>query len=328
MILGPVLVGLYWLRRRPASKFGPLLLFAGLVGGIPYILQSLSGPVPFAAGVFWEGVIYAATLALILGFPSGRFGRPERVLLAVGAVGVMGAYLGLVLFGPQISGQSAISVCAPACPANGLMIASEPDVRRRGGADRQDRGDPRGARDDRADRAAAGQRHAAAPARAGDRRARRARLPRLAGRVPDGEPVRAAGGRLLPRRPVDDRRDAIGGLVRVPVRADRGRAVRRPGAAPGGGRIAEAARAGRARGDAQRAPRRPAAPARLPRRGQPSPNREAGASSPRSSATGGRPRRSSTTPSSPTSPSCCRPPARSRCSRKRTPSSKRAGGTR
>jgi signal transduction histidine kinase len=127
MILGPVLVGLYWLRRRPASKFGPLLLFAGLVGGIPYILQSSSGPVPFAAGVLWEGVIYTATLVLILGFPSGRFGRPERLLLAIGAVGVMGAYLALVLFGPQISGQSAISVCAPACPANGLMIASEPE---------------------------------------------------------------------------------------------------------------------------------------------------------------------------------------------------------
>ena len=40
MILGPVLVGLYWRRRRPASQFGPLLILAGLVGGVPYVLQS------------------------------------------------------------------------------------------------------------------------------------------------------------------------------------------------------------------------------------------------------------------------------------------------
>ena len=51
MILGPVLVGLYWLRRRPASRFGPLLIAAGLIGGAPYILQSSSQPVLFATGI-------------------------------------------------------------------------------------------------------------------------------------------------------------------------------------------------------------------------------------------------------------------------------------
>jgi signal transduction histidine kinase len=127
LILGPALVGLYWLRRRPASRFGPLLVLAGLVGGVPYILQSSSAPVAFAAGVFWEGVIYSFTLALILGFPSARFeGRADRVLLAVGSAAVLGAYVALVLLSPQISGQSSISACAGACPSNGLLIAAEP----------------------------------------------------------------------------------------------------------------------------------------------------------------------------------------------------------
>ena len=31
-ILGPVFVGLYWLRQRPESRFGPLLLVFGAVG--------------------------------------------------------------------------------------------------------------------------------------------------------------------------------------------------------------------------------------------------------------------------------------------------------
>ena len=126
VILGPVLVGLYWVRRRPASRFGPLLVFAGLVGGIPYILQSSSAPVPFAIGVFWEGVIYTTTLALILGFPTGRFGRAERVILAVAGTSVLAIYLAMVLLGPAISTLSSIATCRSACPPNGLMIASEP----------------------------------------------------------------------------------------------------------------------------------------------------------------------------------------------------------
>ena len=31
VILGPVLVGLYWHRRRPRSRFGPLLIVAGFL---------------------------------------------------------------------------------------------------------------------------------------------------------------------------------------------------------------------------------------------------------------------------------------------------------
>ena len=129
IILGPVLVGLYWIRRRPGSRFGPLLIATGLVGGVPYILQSSSEPVLFAIGILWEGVIYALTFALILSFPSGRLeGRLERVILAVGTTASLGAYLTLVLFSPQIASQSSISACEAACPENGLLVAAEPSL--------------------------------------------------------------------------------------------------------------------------------------------------------------------------------------------------------
>ena len=129
MILGPVLVGLYWLRRRPASRFGPLLIVVGLVGGAPYILQSSSEPVLFATGILWEAVIYATTLALILGFPSGRFeGRAERLILTVGVSVLSSAYLAFVLFSPQIAGQASISACSAACPSNGLLVSAEPSL--------------------------------------------------------------------------------------------------------------------------------------------------------------------------------------------------------
>ena len=38
-ILGPVLAGLYWCRRRPQSRFGPMLIGFGFIG-VLYILQS------------------------------------------------------------------------------------------------------------------------------------------------------------------------------------------------------------------------------------------------------------------------------------------------
>src|SRR4051794_35179187 len=40
-ILGPVLAGLYWHRRRPRSYFGPLLIGFGFLGAL-YVLQSAS----------------------------------------------------------------------------------------------------------------------------------------------------------------------------------------------------------------------------------------------------------------------------------------------
>jgi signal transduction histidine kinase len=40
-ILGPVLAGLYWYRRRPQSRFGPMLIVFGLLSAL-YVLQSAS----------------------------------------------------------------------------------------------------------------------------------------------------------------------------------------------------------------------------------------------------------------------------------------------
>src|SRR3954451_5606638 len=48
-VIGPVLTGLYWLRRRPQSAFGPMLIAWGGVG-VLYILQSSSEPWLFSIG--------------------------------------------------------------------------------------------------------------------------------------------------------------------------------------------------------------------------------------------------------------------------------------
>ena len=126
IILGPVLVGLYWLRGRPESRFGPLLIATGFIAGAPYILQSSSDPVLFATGVLWEGPIYLSVLLLILTFPSGCLdGRAERAIFAAGAVAVA-LKSAIVLISPQLAGDGSISDCRLACPPNGLRLVSDP----------------------------------------------------------------------------------------------------------------------------------------------------------------------------------------------------------
>src|SRR3954462_8569378 len=84
-ILGPVLVGLYWLRVRPASRFRPPLI-ANPLGAAVYITESSRIPWVFTIGNFWELSIYLATEALILAFPTGRLEEMAAKLIMLTAV--------------------------------------------------------------------------------------------------------------------------------------------------------------------------------------------------------------------------------------------------
>src|SRR3954452_2124694 len=118
-IIGPALTGLYWLRRRPQSWFGPMLIGWGAVGAL-YILQSSSDSWLFSIGLFWEKVFGLATYALILAFPTGRFDRPSRVVLVVGVLGVLGLATAIQLVLPQVGAGGSISSCRELCPHNEL----------------------------------------------------------------------------------------------------------------------------------------------------------------------------------------------------------------
>src|SRR5207253_1555973 len=54
LIAGPMLVGLYWWRRRPASRFGPLLALFGITAWV-VSWQSSDWPPAFDLGVLAEG---------------------------------------------------------------------------------------------------------------------------------------------------------------------------------------------------------------------------------------------------------------------------------
>ena len=128
LILGPIGVGLYWHRRRPASRFGLLLIAVGLLQ-IPYILESASNPTLFTVGYYWESVVFLCTLALILTFPSGRMRLfPEGLIFLFAILGPQAiSTVATTLSSTAVPGGT-ISACRIACPANLLVIKDDPEL--------------------------------------------------------------------------------------------------------------------------------------------------------------------------------------------------------
>jgi signal transduction histidine kinase len=126
-ILGPVLAGLYWYRRRPHSRFGPMLIGFGFLGGL-YVLQSASNSWLFSFGLLAETAIGLATRVLILAFPTGRLDRPAKVILVISILVSPLPAVANQLLSPQTGAGASISGCREACPTNELAIASEPEL--------------------------------------------------------------------------------------------------------------------------------------------------------------------------------------------------------
>jgi signal transduction histidine kinase len=126
LILGPVLVGLYWRRRRPASRFGPILIAVGFVGAL-YALHSSSNPWLYGGGLVWENVVGLAAYVLILTFPTGRLdGLAPKLILIFAIVGAVVPAIVILLLLPQVGAGGSISGCRELCPENALAIASDP----------------------------------------------------------------------------------------------------------------------------------------------------------------------------------------------------------
>jgi hypothetical protein len=128
MTAAPMAIGLLWWRRRPASRFGPLLVAFGIVAWFVSWASSDWPPAFDVAGLA-EPVFFALTLYLLLAFPMGRLEPPAAGwLLVAQIVAFLVAYAVLLLFSPVISGGGALAICAPHCPENLLQIGSDPTL--------------------------------------------------------------------------------------------------------------------------------------------------------------------------------------------------------
>jgi signal transduction histidine kinase len=127
-ILGPVFIGLYWVRRRPQSRFGSMLIVFGFLGGV-YVLQSSGNPWLYGIGLLWENVIYVATLVLILAFPTGRLdGWAAKLIVVVGTLAAAVPSTITLLVLPRVGGGGSISGCRSLCPENALAFTSQPSL--------------------------------------------------------------------------------------------------------------------------------------------------------------------------------------------------------
>lgn len=126
-ILGPVVAGLYWYRRRPQSRFGPMLIAFGFIGAL-YVFQSASNSWLFSIGLLAETLLGLATRVLILAFPTGRLDRPAWVILVISIiVSPLPAVLNQLL-SPQTGAGASISGCRQECPSNEFAITSNPEL--------------------------------------------------------------------------------------------------------------------------------------------------------------------------------------------------------
>jgi signal transduction histidine kinase len=128
LIVAPMAIGLVWWRRRPASRFGPLLVGLGV---LIWVLswQGSSSRLLFSLGVLVEAPMWLLTIYLFLAFPMGRIEpRAARWLMWGLGLGALLTFLPWVLLSPAIAGGGPLSRCAPDCPANALMIADDPKL--------------------------------------------------------------------------------------------------------------------------------------------------------------------------------------------------------
>ena len=126
LIVAPVLVGLMWLRRRPASRLGPLLIALGFMSW-PISWQGSDASLLYNLGVLGAGPPIAMSLYLCLAFSTGRLRTTaDRYLLMV-LVFVLTLFFGTsLLFSPTLAGEGPLAACSGPCPDNPFQIGSQP----------------------------------------------------------------------------------------------------------------------------------------------------------------------------------------------------------
>ncbi len=86
-------IGLYWWMRRPATRFGPLLVAFGSLASV-VSWQGSDWPLAFNLGVLAEAPMFVLTFYLFLAFPMGRLEPPAaRWLISALWVVVLGFFL-------------------------------------------------------------------------------------------------------------------------------------------------------------------------------------------------------------------------------------------
>jgi LuxR family transcriptional regulator, maltose regulon positive regulatory protein len=124
----PMAIGLYWWLRRPASRFGPLLVTFGVLA---WIVSWESSDWPLAFDIAWlaEAPTVWLTFYLFLAFPMGRLEPASaRWLTGALAIALVAFYLPTALSSSQLYGGGPLLRCVNRCPENLLQLGSAPSL--------------------------------------------------------------------------------------------------------------------------------------------------------------------------------------------------------
>ncbi len=119
--------GLLWLRRRPASRVGLLLL---LLTGLLAIagLQGSSSSLLFSLGVLADAPAVLLVFYVLLAFPSARLNRVGLAAIAILAAAIAVGFIPWYFLSENIGGATPLARCAAGCPTNALAIVDRPDI--------------------------------------------------------------------------------------------------------------------------------------------------------------------------------------------------------
>ena len=118
-------VALLWLRLRPSSRVGVLLLGITALTGLA-ALQGSSSPFFHSLGVVADPILTIVWIYLLITFPTIRLDRASATVLAILVATVVIAFVPWFFFSKHVSGATPLARCTAACPENPFMIADRP----------------------------------------------------------------------------------------------------------------------------------------------------------------------------------------------------------
>jgi signal transduction histidine kinase len=120
-------VGLLWLRLRPSSRVGVLLLVIASLTGLQS-LQGSSSPLAHSLGVLADPILIIVWVYLLITFPTIRLDRASATVFAVVVATVAVAFVPWFFFSTHVGGATPLARCTSACPHNALLISNWPTL--------------------------------------------------------------------------------------------------------------------------------------------------------------------------------------------------------
>ena len=118
-------VALLWLRLRPSSRVGVLLLWMTALTAVG-ALQGSSSPLAHSLGVLSDPVLVVVWVYLLITFPTIRLDRASATVFAILIATVVIAFVPWFFFSTHISGATPLARCTAVCPENPFAIADRP----------------------------------------------------------------------------------------------------------------------------------------------------------------------------------------------------------